>query len=156
MSDPFQRPPKPDFDAEAFAYGLLAYGAQQRDQLAAMADSAIEMLWHRSEEGWTIERAQAVLDVLGPRGQAVFAASFLLKAIATVGQISKTDPAVFASSAEAMQGVLAPYIQSGLITMEEISAPVKYTVDETGTIKVVEGQEYPGPKQQEEAPEDER
>lgn len=151
MSDPFEIP-APAFDPVAFANGLLAVADKQRESMAERHKSNVEMVWNRTDEGWDMDRAQSVLDALGPRGPAVFAASFLIGAVAAIGKISKTDPTVFAKAQQSMMELLTPYIQAGLIDEADIASPVAYTIDETGTIKVNEGQEYPGARQEEEVP----
>lgn len=144
MSDPFAVP-EPGFDAAKFAEGLLKFASQQRDQLGNSYNKSREMLWHRSEEEWNVERVQAVLDELGPRGPAMFAATFLLGSLAEIGRVSKTKPEIFNDAMAAMQAALQPYIDSGDIDIDDLSAPLSYTVDATGTIKLDPSQEYPGP-----------
>lgn len=149
MTDPFQVD-DPDFNAASFAEGLLKFASQQRDQLAKSHKRSREMLWHRIEDGWDADRVQAVLDALGPRGPVMFQATFLLGALAEIGRVSKSKPEIFGEAAAALQAALAPYIASGDIDAADLAAPMTYTVDETGTIKLDAGQEYPGSPDDEE------
>lgn len=111
---------EPEVDEiKAVGDAIIARANQINDNIVRDYRLAKEDFWHRPD--WSVEKAQAVIDYLGPaKSLKVF------QALAALGQVIAT-------------------INPGALEESELSAPVSYTVDEVGRIVFDENGTYPGP-----------